>query len=634
MEGWIVGIFIGIMLGIVLGTWFWKRRMNASYDSKSMPIKVQDAIRIWNHIYEEAGIKILITDAKGKILMVNKDAKELFGASSENNVPSEGQSPVAGTDPAAGKSSSAGNSTLVGQPVSNLVSCKGLIFDGSQQKQEERSVIRVYLDAKYITSANEIHPCILKKNDLSDASGTLRYSIYYIQESKGMEEVKSQEAGAQSQESEFTGREAGFKSQNAGIQLQDAGARGKDAGAKFQGATADLLGEIRNENIASAASDLAAILLDDVHLEEKPYDMGILLSDVLEQVRKKIHAPQVELVIEVEATIPAELYGDPFRIRQLLLQLLENAAKDTTKGTITFKADWDRRITGPSLYFHVMDTGVGLKKEELTHLDRLLASTSKESVRELSKMKGIGLGLAISKHLAKKMGGDVSVESEYGVGSVFHIRIQQELDDYRPLGAELVERLQLGEGVEKSTSDEERSIKSVETMENFKQVAETMEISKQAVENTESSIKTEENLEYSKPSAENLEKDKSHAQPWVLVVDDNRTNLIVAKAMFSGFGLMVDTTTDGKKAVEMVQKKQYACVFVDLVMPQMDGAAVARAIRSLGGTYQDLLLVALATKDQKGSWMNYKEAGMQDFLGKPLSAEDVDEILKRWEIGA
>lgn len=587
MEGWIVGIFIGIILGIVLGTWFWKRGLNASYDSKSMPIKVQDAIRIWNHIYEEAGIKILITDANGKILMVNKDAKALFGASLENNVPSEGSLAVAGTDP------SVGNSSLVGQPVSNLVSCKGLIFDGSKQKQEERSVIRVYLDAKYITSANEIHPCILKKNDLSDASGTLRYSIYYIQESKGMEEVKSQEA------------EISAKSQDVGAQSQESEFTGKETGAKSQDVTADLLGEIRNENIASAASDLAAILLDDVHLEEKPYDMGMLLSDVLEQVRKKIHAPQVEFVIEVEATIPAELYGDPFRIRQLLLQLLENAAKDTTKGTITFKADWDRRITGPSLYFHVMDTGVGLKKEELTHLDRLLASTSKESVRELSKMKGIGLGLAISKHLAKKMGGDVSVESEYGVGSVFHIRIQQELDDYRPLGAELVERLQLGERVEEKNALDE---------ENSKQAAENMENSKQA--------------------AGLSEKVKSHAQPWVLVVDDNRTNLIVAKAMFSGFGLMVDTTTDGKKAVEMVQKKQYACVFVDLVMPQMDGAAVARAIRSLGGTYQDLLLVALATKDQKGSWMNYKEAGMQDFLGKPLSAEDVDEILKRWEIGA
>ncbi len=447
-------------------------------------------------------------------------------------------------------------------------------------------------------------------------------------------------------------------------------------------ATEEYAQEIKNasESLLSIINDILDISkIESGKLEiiNDDYFISSLLNDIINLSKVRVATKPIIFTTFIDCNMPAKLKGDEIRIKQILLNLLSNAIKFTHQGHIDFRASSSYADGVAMLEFTITDTGMGIKDEDM---DRLFMQFERMDTKKNRNIEGTGLGLAITKQLCQMMGGNIEVKSVIGQGSMFKVTIPQSYQKYEPIAPIL--------GVPKVLVYEAREFYA----ESIKQVMDNLEaectlcasqsqlqelLSKHkydflfipAMHLTKvKNLKLKMDYDFTivlmvDPGDTSIYRDSlminlpfnclqlagifGHDLGWeqeeydgsnfiapmarVLVVDDNEINLMVAEGLMEPYKFTIETAADGFQAVDMVKKNYYDLVFMDHMMPGMDGIDATAAIRKLEGDYyRDLPIIALTANALVGAKELFINEGMSDFLAKPIELQKLDEILLEW----
>ena len=334
--------------------------------------------------------------------------------------------------------------------------------------------------------------------------------------------------------------------------------------------------------------DISKIETGNFTLLPVDYDVPSLINDTVQLNIVRVGSKKITFKLNLDETIPLRLLGDELRIKQILTNLLSNAFKYTEEGNVSLTVRWEKRNDNAWMIFAVQDTGQGIKKEDLP---RLFSEYHQLDAKANRHIEGTGLGLSITKNLVSLMGGKIGVKSEYGKGSVFTVQFPQRIMDASPIGATARRNLEAFR---------------------FKDIYHTQ------------SLRLERSyMPYGK----------------VLVVDDVETNLDVAKGLMLPYGLFIDTATSGAEAVEKVQAagnkdadSRYDLIFMDHMMPGMDGVETVRIIRNeLPGNYGRMVpIIALTANALAGNERMFLANGFNAFIPKPIDVIQLDTALNTW----
>jgi PAS domain S-box-containing protein len=329
--------------------------------------------------------------------------------------------------------------------------------------------------------------------------------------------------------------------------------------------------------------DISKIEAGNFELVPVAYDTPRLINDTVQLNIVRIGSKPITFKLNIDDTLPARLSGDELRVKQVLNNILSNAFKYTRAGTVTLRARWERRGRDAFMIFAVGDTGQGIRQEDT---GRLFSEYSQLDTRANRKIEGTGLGLSITKRLVEMMDGSIAVESEYGKGSTFTVRLRQEIVDESPIGKEVAANLMAFRLVETRRSRSKNLIRT--------------------------------RMPYGK----------------VLVVDDVATNLDVAKGLMLPYGLTIDCVLSGPEAIEKIRgaEPKYDAVFMDHMMPGMDGIEATRIIRNeIGSEYAKTVpVIALTANALAGNEELFLGAGFNAFIAKPIDIMRLDVILNQW----
>ena len=358
----------------------------------------------------------------------------------------------------------------------------------------------------------------------------------------------------------------------------------------------DLSEEARSEaqDIKQAATSLITIINDILDFSKieagkldilnARYVLSSLVNNMANIIRMRLMEKSVEFIINIDSNIPDNLFGDEVRLRQIMINLLSNAAKFTNQGHISLAISRllpdDEHLLDTIIWLEIVinDTGHGIKPEDL---EKLFLDFTQIDTKKNRGIEGTGLGLVITKRLCEAMGGKISVESEYGKGSKFTVIIPQELDldalqppdTKRPLDAPFEAAGDLNGIFNKFTIP--------------------------------------------------------HAR--ILVVDDIATNLKVAEGQLAPYLSKVDTCLSGAEAIKLVKQNNYDMIFMDHMMPEMDGIETTAAIRTLEEEhFKTMPIIALTANAVSGMREMFIEKGFNDFLAKPIDVSKLDEMLDLW----
>jgi signal transduction histidine kinase len=335
-------------------------------------------------------------------------------------------------------------------------------------------------------------------------------------------------------------------------------------------------------SIVNDLLDFSKIELGKLELSPVEYHVSSLLNDVVTLAVTRLSEKPVKLHLDVNEDIPCKLYGDDLHVKQIFNNLLSNALKYTHTGAVKLSVNCTRDGTGDIwLEITVNDTGIGIRKEDMAKLFNAYYQVDPRASR---RIEGTGLGLSITKKLAEMMDGEVSVESEFGKGSSFHVKIRQGF-----------------------VSDETIGPTVAENLKSFSYGADKRSTAKKLVRH-----------------------DLSYAR--VLVVDDMQTNLDVAMGLLVKYKMQVDCVTSGQAAIERIGRGDpvYNAVFMDHMMPGMDGVEAAAGIRRLGSEYaQKLPIIALTANATHGVKEMFLQHGFQAFISKPIDIMELDSIVRK-----
>ncbi|MDR2786035.1 MAG: response regulator [Treponema sp.] len=328
--------------------------------------------------------------------------------------------------------------------------------------------------------------------------------------------------------------------------------------------------------------DISKIEAGNMELVPVPYRVPAMINDVLQLNLIRIGSKPISLELKMDETLPVSLGGDALRVKQILNNILSNAVKYTSEGKVILQIAWEPGGEDTAvLTFSVEDTGQGIREEDM---ERLFSPYKQLNLPVNRDIEGTGLGLSITQNLASMMDGTIKVESTYGKGSIFTAVIKQKILDYRPCGKETVEDLacfRFGDGIRKKSR--RRNI----SMENVR----------------------------------------------ILVVDDVNFNLEVIGGLFRPYGLAMDGVNSGQEALDLMRKEisRYDLIFMDQMMPGMDGIETTRQIRKLDSDYaRKIPIVALTANVMARNMDVFYSGGINDFLSKPVEVEKLDAILKKW----
>jgi signal transduction histidine kinase/HPt (histidine-containing phosphotransfer) domain-containing protein len=357
----------------------------------------------------------------------------------------------------------------------------------------------------------------------------------------------------------------------------------------------DNLGKHVTDNlvkISSAGSTLLSIVNDildfskiesgKLELSPVEYSTPSLLNDVITLVVTRLGEKPIKFRLDINNDLPANLYGDDLRIKQIFTNLLTNAVKYTRQGNIELSVRCTREGDTVWMDVAVSDTGMGIREEDLKNLFLDYYQTNTKANRNI---EGTGLGLPITKRLTEMMEGEISAESEYGKGSTFHLRLRQGFVSDIPIGADIANNLR-----------------------NFCYADDKRIVTKKLVRL---------NLSYAR----------------VLVVDDMQTNLDVASGLLRKYRMEVDCLSSGPGAIERIREETpvYSAIFMDHMMPGMDGIEAADRIRALGTEYaRKIPIIALTANAIQGTDQMFYEHGFQAFVSKPIDVIELDTVIRKW----
>ena len=324
--------------------------------------------------------------------------------------------------------------------------------------------------------------------------------------------------------------------------------------------------------LVSDILDFSKLEADKLQLNEGIYDVSSLLNDLINSISLQLRRKKLDLQLNIAQDIPYKLQGDEIHIRQIISNLLSNAVKYTQKGRVTLYFAWkDVAEDEIELDVIVKDTGIGIKDEDIPKLFKAFQRMD-STVR--NKDDRTGLGLAITKGLVEKMGGELNVQSVYGKGSAFSFKIRQKVVDRAPLG-----------------DFEKQYRESLRSIEDYHE-------------------------KFIAPMGR------------ILIVDDNSMNLAVAQGLLKGTRLQIDVASSGEECLELIKRKTYHVICMDHMMPVMDGVQTLHAIRGLeGNPSRDIPVIALTANAVAGARELYLKEGFQDYLTKPIDADKFENML-------
>ena len=350
--------------------------------------------------------------------------------------------------------------------------------------------------------------------------------------------------------------------------------------------------KIRNYagNVDSAGSNLLAIIndiLDFTKIEEGKMDiveveyrLSTVVNDVSNMIYFKAKEKKLAFTTDVDESLPDLLYGDVVRVRQVITNILNNAVKYTDEGSVSLKIAGNRREKTSDarpvieLIVSVTDTGIGISGE---NLGKLFGKFERVDLERNSTKEGTGLGLAISKMLLEMMGGDIRVESTYGVGSTFTVVIPQKVLSEEPVG-NFKEKFEMALGEKKAYHESFRA-----------------------------------------PEAR------------LLIVDDTNMNLLVATEFLQDTLVGIDTASSGREAVKLALQNKYDVILMDQRMPEMDGEETFREIRShRDGPNIDTPVICMTADAVVGARERYLSKGFNDYLTKPIDSTYLEMMLKKY----
>ena len=318
--------------------------------------------------------------------------------------------------------------------------------------------------------------------------------------------------------------------------------------------------------------DMSKIESGQMELTLAPYSVGDMLSDIVGMLWLRANEKDLAFHIEVAPDLPSQLEGDEMRIRQVLINVLNNSIKYTREGSVTLSVQSKKDEKGNArIIFSVIDTGIGIKKESIPHL----FSAYKRVDNEKNKyIEGTGLGLSIVKQIVDLMGGTITVNSVYTKGSTFVIEIPQRIISDEPLG----------------TFDAERNRKDKKTYQYVKS--------------------------FEAPEAK------------VLVVDDTATNILVVTKLLADTRVNLDTASSGQEALKKTLDNYYHVILMDHKMPGMDGIECLHAIRKqTGGSCHESKVIALTANAGSDMQNLYRKEGFDGYLMKPVRGEDLENTV-------
>ena len=316
--------------------------------------------------------------------------------------------------------------------------------------------------------------------------------------------------------------------------------------------------------------DLSKIESGKMELVPADYDVSSMLHDVVNMTSQRAMEKDLEFGISIDRDIPSRLYGDDVRLRQIMMNLLSNAVKYTKEGAVSLKVTCKKDQEWANLHIEVEDSGIGIKEEDMKSLFTDFVRLDEDKNRNI---EGTGLGMGITTSLLKMMDSRLIVESEYGKGSRFSFDVKQRITDSEPIG------------------------------------------------DLESRIR-EQNLDYTY--------DVSFVAPEaeILLVDDNAVNRRVFINLLKETQVRIDEASGGFECLEMVNEKHYDAIFLDHMMPDLDGIeTLNRMRRSEENKSKDTPIVALTANAIAGAREMYVDAGFIDYLSKPVRADKLERML-------
>ena len=318
--------------------------------------------------------------------------------------------------------------------------------------------------------------------------------------------------------------------------------------------------------IVNGVLDISKIEANKLEIINKNYNPAKVFDSLTILTKSRINEKPIELITKFDPTIPKVLYGDHTRIKQVVLNILTNAAKYTKAGYIVFKVDCILKDDICRLIISVEDTGIGIKRDKI---DKLFDKFERLDEDQNTTIEGTGLGLAITKRLVQLMHGELVVQSVYGKGSKFTVSLDQRIGD--------------------------------------------------------ADAKLDETMEFSKLDLENEEKIQGKK---VLVVDDNKLNIKVATRLLKDYKLEVDSCLSGFECLEKLKTNKYDLIFMDDMMPKLSGRETLKKIKE--DTTFKTPVVALTANAIAGMEEEYLEEGFDGYLPKPIERKALDNTVNKY----
>ncbi len=318
--------------------------------------------------------------------------------------------------------------------------------------------------------------------------------------------------------------------------------------------------------------DFSKIEAGKMEIIPQEYNLSSVINDLLNMVNQKVQDKGLKLLVHVNEYIPDLLFGDEIRIKQCILNILNNAVKYTQKGSVTLDIDYEWQDNSHiNLKVKVSDTGIGIRSEDLPKLSNAFERIDEKSNRTI---EGTGLGMNIVNQLLEKMNSHLEVQSEYGKGSVFSFTIEQSVVWWDPIGD--------------FTETRNRPVKI-----------------------TDPYVET-----FHAPDAK------------ILIVDDTSMNLVVAEGLLKQTQVQVDTALSGKEMLSKVCKNHYDLIFIDHRMPIMDGVEAFHIMQQLeDNKCKDVPCIALTANVVSGAKENYIKEGFTDYLAKPIDSKLFERMI-------
>ena len=336
------------------------------------------------------------------------------------------------------------------------------------------------------------------------------------------------------------------------------------------------------ENIQTAGKSLVSIIDDILDLSkiesgkmriiESDYNVAKAVRTLFNIVTYRAQKKGLQFKIEVDENLPSELCGDELRIRQIMLNLVNNAIKYTKVGWVKVKLCYEDLGDGKiNMIAHVEDTGIGIKKEDMP---RLFERFQRFDEKANYNVEGSGLGLSIVYNLVSLMEGDIEVKSVYERGSIFSIKIPQKVVNSKPVGIFSLE-------------EQEEDIKEIQS--------------------------------FDAPEAR------------IFAVDDNLVNLTIVKGLLKRNKMQVDTVSDGHSCLMKVRNEKYHVILLDHMMPEMDGIQVLHELKRMeDNKSKDAAIIALTANAIAGAKDEYLRHGFDDYLSKPIDPIKLEDTIKRY----